>query len=175
VIERGVLIGPERLQVSGRSMAGHGNELLPGDETAALPQRNQLPDAVAVTGDGKGLPVLDGIHDLPRFRPEVALGDLWVSTHPAMVAPRAIWCYQRAQDGGTALLGRPDFLVRADLLAAPDGEPRQEERHYEVVDAKLARTAKARAVAQTAFYSRLLAALQGVRPAGCTWRSAGAT
>ncbi len=67
-------------------------------------------------------------------------------------------------DGGTALLGRPDFLVRADLLAAPDGEPRPDELHYEVVDAKLARTAKARAVAQTAFYSHLLAALQGVRP-----------
>ena len=32
------------------------------------------------------------------------------------------------------------------------------------MDAKLARTAKARAVAQTAFYSHLLAALQGVRP-----------
>jgi predicted RecB family nuclease len=46
----------------------------------------------------------------------------------------------------TALLGRPDFLVRADLLAAPDGEPRAGGRHYEVVDAKLARTAKARAV-----------------------------
>ena len=67
-------------------------------------------------------------------------------------------------DAGTALLGRPDFLVRADLLAAPDGEPRPGELHYEVVDAKLARTAKARAVAQTAFYSHLLAALQGVRP-----------
>ena len=67
-------------------------------------------------------------------------------------------------DGGTALLGRPDFLVRADLLAAPDGEPRPAEPHYEVVDAKLARTAKARAVAQTAFYSHLLAAAQGVRP-----------
>ena len=67
-------------------------------------------------------------------------------------------------DGGTALLGRPDFLVRADLLPAPDGEPRPAELHYEVVDAKLARTAKARAVAQTAFYSHLLAARQGVRP-----------
>ena len=67
-------------------------------------------------------------------------------------------------DGGTALLGRPDFLVRADLLAAPDGEPRPDQLHYEVVDAKLARTAKACAVAQTAFYSHLLAALQGVRP-----------
>ena len=27
-------------------------------------------------------------------------------------------------DGESALLGRPDFLVRADLLAARDGEPR---------------------------------------------------
>ena len=67
-------------------------------------------------------------------------------------------------DAGTALLGRPGFLVRAGLLAAPDGEPRPDELHYEVVDAKLARTAKARAVAQTAFYSHLLAALQGVPP-----------
>ena len=65
---------------------------------------------------------------------------------------------------GRPLLGRPDFLVRADLLAAPDGEPRPEGRHYEVVDAKLARTAKARAVLQTAFYSRLLAGLQGTEP-----------
>ena len=64
----------------------------------------------------------------------------------------------------TALLGRPDFLVRADLLPAPDGEPRPGGRHYEVVDAKLARTAKARAVLQTAFYSRLLAELQGIEP-----------
>jgi predicted RecB family nuclease len=67
-------------------------------------------------------------------------------------------------DGGPALLGRPDFLVRADLLPAPDGKPRAGEHHYEVVDAKLARTAKARAVAQTAFYSHLLADLQGVQP-----------
>ena len=31
-------------------------------------------------------------------------------------------------DAGTALLGRPDFLVRADLLATPDGEPRPASR-----------------------------------------------
>jgi predicted RecB family nuclease len=65
---------------------------------------------------------------------------------------------------GAGLFGRPDFLVRADLLAAPDGEARPDGRHYEVVDAKLARTAKARAVLQTAFYSRLLAELQGIEP-----------
>src|SRR5437016_3727058 len=58
---------------------------------------------------------------------------------------------------GAALFGRPDFLVRADLLPAPDGEPRPAGDHYEVVDAKLARSAKARAVLQTAFYSQLLA------------------
>jgi uncharacterized protein len=65
---------------------------------------------------------------------------------------------------GSALLGRPDFLVRAGLLSAPDGEPRPDGAHYEVIDAKLARSAKARAVAQTAFYSHLLTDVQGVRP-----------
>jgi hypothetical protein len=35
---------------------------------------------------------------------------------------------------GAPLFGRPDFLVRADLLPAPDGEPRP--GGYEVVDAK---------------------------------------
>ena len=65
---------------------------------------------------------------------------------------------------GTALFGRPDFLVRADLLPAPDGEPRPDGIHYEVVDAKLARSAKARAVLQTAFYSHLLADVQGIAP-----------
>ena len=63
-----------------------------------------------------------------------------------------------------ALFGRPDFLVRADLLPAPDGEPRPDGIHYEVVDAKLARSAKARAVLQTAFYSHLLADVQGIAP-----------
>src|SRR6266536_1763129 len=52
--------------------------------------------------------------------------------------------------GGVTLFGRPDFLVRADLLPAPDGDPRPAGRHYEVVDAKLARTAKARALLQVA-------------------------
>jgi predicted RecB family nuclease len=66
-------------------------------------------------------------------------------------------------DGQPALLGFPDFLVRAELIPAPDGEPRTDvdRVHYEVVDAKLARSAKGRAVAQTAFYSQLLADVQG--------------
>ncbi len=67
--------------------------------------------------------------------------------------------------GQPALLGYPDFLVRADLIDAPDGEPRPVGARYEVVDAKLARTAKGRAIAQTAFYSQLLADLQdGIAP-----------
>ena len=65
---------------------------------------------------------------------------------------------------GSALFGRPDFLVRADLLSARDGELRPGGIHYEVVDAKLARSAKARAVLQTSFYSHLLAGVQGVEP-----------
>ena len=65
---------------------------------------------------------------------------------------------------GAALFGRPDFLVRADLLPAPDGQPRPDGIHYEVVDAKLARSAKARAVLQTAFYSHLLGDVQGIAP-----------
>jgi predicted RecB family nuclease len=68
------------------------------------------------------------------------------------------------RDQAPALLGRPDFLVRAGLLDVPDGEPRPERMHYEVVDAKLARSAKGRAVAQTAFYSQLLGDAQGIRP-----------
>src|SRR5206468_8913334 len=65
---------------------------------------------------------------------------------------------------GVALFGRPDFLVRADLLPAPDGESRPAGIHYEVVDAKLARSAKARAVLQTVFYSQLLADAQPIAP-----------
>ena len=65
---------------------------------------------------------------------------------------------------GPALLGRPDFLIRAALLPAPDGEQRPAGVHYEVLDAKLARSAKARAVAQIGFYSDLLAGAQGIRP-----------
>lgn len=51
-------------------------------------------------------------------------------------------------------VGLPDFLIRADLLGGGDG--------YEVVDAKLARSAKARAVLQSTFYSRLLHGILGM-------------
>ena len=57
-------------------------------------------------------------------------------------------------------LGLPDFLVRADLLDSPMGA----DPWYEVVDAKLARSAKARAVLQTTFYSELVGEVQGHMP-----------
>ncbi|HEX3803411.1 MAG TPA: TM0106 family RecB-like putative nuclease [Solirubrobacteraceae bacterium] len=69
-----------------------------------------------------------------------------------------------AGDDDAALLGRPDFLVRADLLRNLELGPSPALSGYEVVDAKLARSAKARAVLQTAFYSKLLGDLQGRDP-----------
>ena len=108
---------------------------------------------------------------LERFRADGwEVADLSGAGDPAGATAAAIRggagvIYQGTLTGnGGALFGRPDFLVRADLLPVPDGEPRPDGRHYEVVDAKLARTAKARAVLQTAFYSRLLAELQGTEP-----------
>jgi predicted RecB family nuclease len=71
------------------------------------------------------------------------------------LARRADVIYQAALQSEDRL-GYPDFLVRADLLAGGGG--------YEVVDAKLARSAKARAVLQTTYYSRLLAEATGNQP-----------
>ena len=110
---------------------------------------------------------------LERFRADgYEVADLGGAGDPAGATAEAIQSrtgviYQGTLTGAggeVALFGRPDFLVRADLLPVPDGEPRPDGRHYEIVDAKLARTAKARAVLQTAFYSRLLAELQGTEP-----------
>jgi predicted RecB family nuclease len=53
-------------------------------------------------------------------------------------------------------LGLPDFLIRSDLLGIEDG--------YEIIDAKLARSAKVRAVLQSTFYSRLLKETLGLEP-----------
>ena len=64
---------------------------------------------------------------------------------------------------GIRLLGRPDFLVRADLTRLPAGTNKVP-GGYEIVDAKLARTAKARAVLQSVFYSYVLSEVQGFTP-----------
>ena len=52
-------------------------------------------------------------------------------------------------------LGRPDFLVKR-----PDHPSDLGDWSYEVVDAKLARSAKAGAVLQISFYAEMLAAIQ---------------
>src|SRR5262245_5838883 len=74
----------------------------------------------------------------------------------AAIERRADLIYQGVLTHGDEL-GLPDFLVRADLVGS-------DRRGFEVIDAKLARSAKARAVLQTAFYSRLLSTVQGSEP-----------
>jgi uncharacterized protein len=64
---------------------------------------------------------------------------------------------------GAQLFGRPDFLVRAELLPGANDDSLTRSG-YEVVDAKLARTAKARAVLQAVYYSHLLAQVRGEPP-----------
>jgi predicted RecB family nuclease len=83
----------------------------------------------------------------------------------AAIRARAAVTYQSTLTGNKdTLFGRPDFQAWAELLPARDGNLRPTRRHYEVVDAKLAQTAKTRAVLQIAFYSRLLARLPGTEP-----------
>jgi predicted RecB family nuclease len=60
-------------------------------------------------------------------------------------------------------LGHPDFLVRVD---DPDRPSKLGTYHYEVVDTKLARTAKAGAILQICSYVDQLTRVQGVEP---TW------
>jgi uncharacterized protein len=95
--------------------------------------------------------------------PDAAQATLAAIRDGVDVVYQGVLLADRSPDG-PVLLGRPDFLVRAGLLPAPDGESRLARDHYEVVDAKLARSAKARAVAQVGFYSGLLAGAQGIRP-----------
>ena len=54
--------------------------------------------------------------------------------------------------------GRADFLIRVDRPSALGGFS------YEVVETKLARSAKARAILQLCFYSELLSKIQGIQP-----------
>jgi predicted RecB family nuclease len=77
------------------------------------------------------------------------------ATHAA-IARGADLIYQGVLTFGDEV-GLPDFLVRADLLGS-------DRTGFEVIDAKLARSAKARAVLQTAFYTRLLGRVQGTEP-----------
>ncbi len=96
MVQRGILISPECFQVNRGGVARHGGELLPGDEPAALSQRDQLTDPMAILSDNEGLPVFDRVHDLPRSCPQVALGNFRVSGHRTKVALGATLCYSIA-------------------------------------------------------------------------------
>ena len=106
-----------------------------------------------------------GVCEIAAAQPD---GDAERATLAALKAAADVVCQgvllAQPDGDGPALYGRPDFLIRTGLLPAPDGAPRPDGLQYEVVDAKLARSAKARAVAQAGFYSDLLARLQGNRP-----------
>jgi predicted RecB family nuclease len=89
--------------------------------------------------------------------------DLSAGNDQATQATETVEALRRGADviyQGTLLvgdqLGKPDFMVRAALLDGGEG--------YEVVDAKLARSAKALAVLQGTFYSRLLREILGIPP-----------
>ena len=135
-------------------------------------------DDLVKRGEAHEKTILQGLRDrglqvveVPPSHGNVAAGS--ATTEAAMsvgadVIYQAVLTREAGANGGAALLGFPDFLVRAELILAPDGEPRagSDPARYEVVDAKLARSAKGRAVAQTAFYSQLLADLRAVSRRG---------
>src|SRR5215467_14601661 len=50
LVQGGLLVGPERVEIDGRSAAGHGGELLSRDEPPSPAQRDELADPVAVAG-----------------------------------------------------------------------------------------------------------------------------
>jgi len=114
MILRGVLVSPECAGIDGRGVARHSGEFLPGNKPTPAPQRDQLADTVAIPGDSKGLPVLDGVHDLPGPGPQVALGDLGMSGHLLRLALGAIRCY--AEPGCTQVARA---LALSDLAVIP--------------------------------------------------------
>ena len=91
-----------------------------------------------------------GLHPADRWR---RLAD---QTERAMRAGAEV-IYQGALFDGT-WLGRPDFLLRVETPSDLGAHS------YEVVDAKLARSAKGGAVLQLCVYSDLLTQLQGTQP-----------
>jgi hypothetical protein len=78
-----VLVGPESHDVNRGRIARHRSELLPGDESTSPAQRNQLCDSVTITRDGKGLAMLDRVHDLSGSVAQITLSDLRLAGHKA--------------------------------------------------------------------------------------------
>ncbi len=63
-VGRGLLIGPEPVEVDAGRGPGHRGEFLAGDEPTAPTQRDEPADRMSVTGDGDRLTALYGIRDL---------------------------------------------------------------------------------------------------------------
>jgi hypothetical protein len=71
-----VLIGAKARDVDCCGVVRHRSELVSRDEAPASTQRDQLADLVAIPGDRERLAAFNGIHDLFRPLPKVALRDL---------------------------------------------------------------------------------------------------
>jgi uncharacterized protein len=93
------------------------------------------------------------VKEIPKEEGEASRASLTLDA----IAERVDVIYQGVLTGERQF-GATDFLVRSELLGGEDGDT------YEVVDAKLAHSAKAAAVLQTTFYTRLLAAMTGTEP-----------
>ncbi len=99
------------------------------------------------------------IADVPGLDRDAKLARRAEDTLAAMRAGTDVIYQATLLDGN--LVGHADFLRRID------GPSRFGAWHYEVLDTKLARSPRPEFVIQLAFYSRLLAAAQGVEPAWC--------
>src|ERR1022692_2626457 len=111
VVQRCVLVGPERADVDGGRAPGHGGEFLARHEPPAAPQRDQLADPVPVAGDGERLPVLHGVHDLLGPVAEISLSDLRLRCHASQlnpcIAPCATRCYTSSRCRIAQISGLP--------------------------------------------------------------------
>jgi uncharacterized protein len=95
--------------------------------------------------------VVDIVEGNPDFARRVAL------TIEAMKAGADIIFQASLQDG--------DFIGHADFLRKVPRASALGDHSYEVIDTKLAKTAKAKFLVQVALYSRMLISIQGVQPA----------
>jgi len=81
MIDCGLLVSLESLDINRRSIARHRSELLPGDESASPTQRDQFGDLVTITRDSEGLAMLDRVHDLSGSIAQITLSDLRLHGH----------------------------------------------------------------------------------------------
>jgi hypothetical protein len=81
VVDRGLLISTEDIEVDCRRRIRHRSELRSADELASAPHGNQFTDLVTVPGDSERLTILDGVHDVLGPVAQIPLGDVGLSAH----------------------------------------------------------------------------------------------